>query len=48
MTQRFEFEVDTTHANESWEKEVRENLARRKAEDERLSAEKDSQMATGV
>jgi 3-ketosteroid 9alpha-monooxygenase subunit A len=52
MTQRFEFEVDTTHANESWEKEVRENLARRKAEDERLAAEKDapqdSQMASGV
>jgi 3-ketosteroid 9alpha-monooxygenase subunit A len=48
MTQRFEFEVDTTHANESWEKEVRENLARRKAEDERIAAEKDSQMASGV
>ena len=28
--QRFEFEVDTTKANEAWEKEVAENLARRK------------------
>ena len=28
MTQRFEFEVDTTRANEVWEKEVAENLAR--------------------
>jgi 3-ketosteroid 9alpha-monooxygenase subunit A len=48
MTQRFEFEVDTTHANENWEKEVRENLARRKAEDEKIAAETDPQMATGV
>ncbi|MEV4316559.1 Rieske 2Fe-2S domain-containing protein [Actinocrispum sp. NPDC049592] len=30
MTRRFEFEVDTTKANEAWEKEVAENLARRK------------------
>lgn len=28
MTQRFEFEVDTTRANEVWEKEVADNLAR--------------------
>jgi 3-ketosteroid 9alpha-monooxygenase subunit A len=28
MTQRFEFEVDTTRANEVWEQEVAENLAR--------------------
>ncbi len=28
MTQRFEFEVDTTRANEAWEREVAENLAR--------------------
>ena len=34
MTQRFEFEVDTTHANENWQKEVEENLRRRQAEDE--------------
>ncbi len=33
MTQRFEFEVDTTKANESWEKEVDENLARKAAEE---------------
>ncbi|AEF39374.1 Rieske 2Fe-2S domain-containing protein [Hoyosella subflava] len=32
MTQRFEFEVDTTKANEVWEAEVAENLARKKAE----------------
>ncbi|MET0133290.1 MAG: Rieske 2Fe-2S domain-containing protein [Kibdelosporangium sp.] len=30
MTRRFEFEVDTTKANEAWEHEVAENLARRK------------------
>lgn len=37
MTQRFEFEVDTSHAVKSWEKEVEENLARqaeRKQEEE--------------
>ncbi|HEV2781751.1 MAG TPA: Rieske 2Fe-2S domain-containing protein [Actinophytocola sp.] len=34
MTRRFEFEVDTTRANEVWEREVAENLARRKAEEE--------------
>jgi 3-ketosteroid 9alpha-monooxygenase subunit A len=34
MTQRFEFEVDTSKANEFWQAEVAENLARRKAEDE--------------
>jgi 3-ketosteroid 9alpha-monooxygenase subunit A len=34
MTQRFEFEVDTTHANENWRLEVEENLRRRMEEDE--------------
>ena len=34
MTERFEFEVDTTHANENWQKEVEENLRRRQEEDE--------------
>ncbi|WP_110205880.1 Rieske 2Fe-2S domain-containing protein [Nocardioides daejeonensis] len=33
MTDRFEFEVDTTKANEYWRKEVEENLARKAAED---------------
>ena len=33
MTGRFEFEVDTAKANESWEKEVAENLARKSAEE---------------
>ena len=31
MTQRFEFEVDTSRANQVWEREVAENLARREA-----------------
>jgi 3-ketosteroid 9alpha-monooxygenase subunit A len=31
MTQRFEFEVDTSHAVEAWEAEVAENMARRDA-----------------
>jgi 3-ketosteroid 9alpha-monooxygenase subunit A len=31
MTRRFEFEVDTSRANEAWSKEVAENLARREA-----------------
>jgi 3-ketosteroid 9alpha-monooxygenase subunit A len=31
MTQRFEFEVDTAHAVEAWEREVAENIARRDA-----------------
>ncbi|MEV6827788.1 Rieske 2Fe-2S domain-containing protein [Amycolatopsis sp. NPDC051102] len=34
MTQRFEFEVDTTKANEAWAAEVAENLARQKTEAE--------------
>jgi 3-ketosteroid 9alpha-monooxygenase subunit A len=32
MVERFEFEVDTTKANEYWRAEVAENLARREAE----------------
>lgn len=38
MVERFEFEVDTTKANENWRAEVAENLARKEAED--LEAEK--------
>ncbi|WP_063010202.1 Rieske 2Fe-2S domain-containing protein [Nocardia nova] len=34
MVQRFEFEVDTTKANEHWEAEVAENLRRKKEEEE--------------
>jgi 3-ketosteroid 9alpha-monooxygenase subunit A len=34
MTERFEFEVDTTKANEYWRAEVAENLAKKAAEDE--------------
>ena len=33
MTERFEFEVDTTKANEFWHAEVAENLAKKAAED---------------
>lgn len=33
MVQRFEFEVDTTKANEVWEAEVAENLRRKREED---------------
>ncbi|WP_236788414.1 Rieske 2Fe-2S domain-containing protein [Amycolatopsis sp. GM8] len=32
MTRRFEFEVDTTKANEAWAREVAENLARQQEE----------------
>lgn len=32
MTSRFEFEVDTTKANEAWQHEVEENLAKQAAE----------------
>jgi 3-ketosteroid 9alpha-monooxygenase subunit A len=33
MTERFEYEVDTTHARGNWEKEVAENLERRASAD---------------
>ncbi len=33
MTRRFEFEVDTSRANEAWAAEVAENLARQQAEE---------------
>ena len=33
MTDRFEFEVDTTKANEFWRAEVAENLARKASEE---------------
>jgi 3-ketosteroid 9alpha-monooxygenase subunit A len=32
MTARFEFEIDTSQANDAWQREVAENLARREAE----------------
>ena len=38
MTDRFEFEVDTTKANEYWHTEVEENL-RRKAEEDAAAPE---------
>ena len=39
MTERFEFEVDTTHANENWQREVEENLRRRQQEDEQYGGD---------
>ncbi len=39
MTQRFEYEVDTTKANEAWQAEVAENLARQKADQGKQEAE---------
>jgi 3-ketosteroid 9alpha-monooxygenase subunit A len=38
MVERFEFEVDTTKANEYWQEEVADNL-RKKAEEESASGE---------
>ncbi len=42
MTARFEFEVDTTLANEYWQEEVAANLAKRAEEDARAEAGSDS------
>jgi 3-ketosteroid 9alpha-monooxygenase subunit A len=39
MVERFEFEVDTTKANENWRAEVAENLARKEAEDSAAASE---------
>ncbi|WP_051026539.1 Rieske 2Fe-2S domain-containing protein [Nocardia higoensis] len=47
MTQRFEFEVDTTKANEAWEAEVAENL-RRKREAEAAAEAQKSEAEAGV
>ncbi|WP_037369849.1 Rieske 2Fe-2S domain-containing protein [Amycolatopsis orientalis] len=45
MTRRFEFEVDTTKANEVWAAEVQENLARQRAEAEAAAASAPSEEA---
>ncbi|MEU1983782.1 Rieske 2Fe-2S domain-containing protein [Nocardia sp. NPDC019395] len=47
MTQRFEFEVDTTKANEAWEAEVEDNL-RRKREEEAAAEASADQAEAGV
>ncbi|MDF0530710.1 Rieske 2Fe-2S domain-containing protein [Tsukamurella sp. 8F] len=39
MTQRFEFEVDTTHALAAWEAEVAENIARQASSSSSVSAD---------
>jgi 3-ketosteroid 9alpha-monooxygenase subunit A len=44
MTERFEFEIDTTHANENWRKEVEENMARRLEEEKALADNNDSEV----
>jgi 3-ketosteroid 9alpha-monooxygenase subunit A len=45
MVERFEFEVDTTKANEFWQAEVAENLARKAAE-EKAVEEKASEVSS--
>jgi 3-ketosteroid 9alpha-monooxygenase subunit A len=45
MTRRFEFEIDTTHAIETWEQEVAENLARRA--EEQAAREQSQEQPTG-
>ena len=47
MTERFEFEVDTTLANEYWQQEVAENLARRRAEEQAGDQAGDPGVMTG-
>ena len=46
MTDRFEFEVDTTAANEKWHVEVEENLKRQADEKEGPSRRRDELRAT--
>lgn len=45
MIERFEFEVDTTKANEHWRAEVAENLARRAAEEQAAEDAEQSSVA---
>ena len=47
MTERYEFEVDTTKANEYWHAEVEQNLARKAAEESSEDAEVPSTTAAG-
>jgi 3-ketosteroid 9alpha-monooxygenase subunit A len=42
MTDRFEFELDTSKPNEAWQREVEENLARRAAEAESVPEPQDA------
>ena len=46
MTDRFEFEVDTTKANEFWHEEVAQNLARKAAQDAQEPAEPSAMTGT--
>lgn len=45
MTQRFEFEVDTTSANEYWEKEVAENMRKQEEAEAAAAAEAKTETA---
>jgi 3-ketosteroid 9alpha-monooxygenase subunit A len=47
MTERFEFEVDTTKANEYWHEEVAENLKKKAAEDDAADAGAPAPTAAG-
>jgi 3-ketosteroid 9alpha-monooxygenase subunit A len=44
MTERYEFEVDTTKANEYWHAEVEENLARKAAEEASGESSEDAEV----
>ena len=48
MTDRFEFEVDTTKANEFWQQEVAENLRKRAEEDGSTEEPASPQIMTGT
>jgi len=48
MTDRFEFEVDTTKANEYWQEEVADNLAKRAQEEAAAPSSAESSEATAA
>ena len=48
MTERFEFEVDTTKANEYWRAEVAENLARKKADEDEAAEDRARRTPDGL
>jgi 3-ketosteroid 9alpha-monooxygenase subunit A len=48
MVERFEFEVDTTKANEYWQEEVADNLRKKAAEDEAAESADTPQMMSGT
>ena len=42
MVERFEFEVDTTRANEFWQAEVIENLAKKAEQDAAVASDSET------